>query len=266
MPLSRAFAIVLLVALMLGSLGSVDAGKRQKRDHEEHRTGISIEGGPIIADTHDGVHAAMWENPMRFTESTIPVYLYVDDVVFARQKAAFDNLASYRYNPKHSSRRSAGIHLPRFVLYQLPMQSCEWVDADRANKPAQSISVCQRDEFGWWGYVTMWYSKWPDQLGRVMVQLRTDKAQTVQGLHCHEMMHAVGGVLDDYGADPDGSCIYGDLSYLGPSDVAFLKWNYSRLDGAPQLPSGSDGVPQLSSGVGVQIDQSPPHKKRKKRR
>jgi hypothetical protein len=89
-----------------------------------------------------------------------------------------------------------------------------------------------------------------------MVQLRTDKAQTVQGLHCHEMMHAVGGVLDDYGADPEGSCIYGDLPYLGPSDVAFLKWNYSGLN----------GTSQLSAGTGVQIDQANPHKKRKNRR
>jgi hypothetical protein len=210
--------LVLALFVAFGSLG-VDAGKRHKRDRtaEPHRVGISIEGGPVIADTHDGVQAAMWENPMRFTELEIPVYLYVDDVVFARQKKAFANLA-WVLGPSE--------RVPRFTLIQLPWQSCDWVDADRANKPYQSISVCQRDEFGWWGYVTMWYSKWPDQLGRVMVQLRTDKAQTVQGLHCHEMMHAVGGVLDDYGADPAGSCIYGDLSYLGPSDVAFLRDNY----------------------------------------
>jgi hypothetical protein len=248
----KPLSLVLALLLALGSLGSVDAGKRHKRHHEAHRTGVSIEGGPVIADTHDGVHAAMWENPMRFTVSEVPVYLYVDDIVFARQQAAYHDL----YRQRISRRGSPRIPLPRFILYHLPMQSCEWVDADRANKPAQSISVCQRDEFDWWGYVTMWYSKWPDELGRVMVQLRTDKAQTLQGLHCHEMMHAVGGVLDDYGADPTGSCIYGDLPFLGASDIAFLKTNYSGLN----------GVPQLSSGVGVQIDQSHPHKKRKRRR
>jgi hypothetical protein len=223
--LRTATTLLLLLAIMVGSLGSVDAGKRHKRDkpdHEPGQFGISLEGGPILADTHDGVQAAMWENPMRFTVSEVPVYLYVDDVVFARQKAAYADLARYRW----SKRRSLLIPLPRFTLYHLPRQSCEWVDADRANKPAQSISVCQRDEFGWWGYVTMWGDNSPTVLGRVMVQLRTDKAQTVQGLHCHEMMHAVGGVLDDYGADPTGSCIYGDLAYLGPSDVAFLRDNY----------------------------------------
>jgi hypothetical protein len=241
--------LVLALLLALGSLG-VDAGKRHKRDRtaEPHRVGISIEGGPIIADTHDGVHAAMWENPMRFTEPEIPVYLYVDDVVFARQKAAYADLASYKY----SSRRSPRIPLPKFTLIQLPWQSCAWVDADRANKPYQSISVCSESELsgGWSGYVTMWYSKWPDILGRVMMSMDTEAASTRQGLNCHEMMHAVGGVLDDYGADPDGSCIYGYLSYLGPSDVAFLKADYT-------------GTLSVQSDQSGQVD---PKKQRKKRR
>jgi hypothetical protein len=221
----RLLSPLLILALMLGSLGAVDAGKRHTRDkhaHEEHRTGISIEGGPIIADTHDGVRSAMWENPMHFTERTVPVYLYVDDVVFARQQAAYADLARRMESTQKTPR------FPRFLLSQLPWQSCAWVDADRANKPYQSISVCSESELsgGWSGYVTMWYSTWPDILGRVMMSLDTEAASTRQGLNCHEMMHAVGGVLDDYGADPTGSCIYGYLEYLGPSDVTFLRDNY----------------------------------------
>jgi hypothetical protein len=103
---------------------------------------------------------------------------------------------------------------------------------------------------GWSGYVTMWYSKWPDILGRVMMSMDTEAASTRQGLNCHEMMHAVGGVLDDYGADPDGSCIYGYLSYLGPSDVAFLKADYT-------------GTLSVQSDQSGQVD---PKKQRKKRR
>jgi hypothetical protein len=189
---------------------------------------------------------------MRFTVSEEPVYLYVDDIVFARQQAAYDDLM-------RNLAKSEG--LPRFALYHLPWQSCAWVDADRANKPVQSISVCAESDIvrGMAGHVTMWYAKWPDVLGRVMMHLDTEEAERRQGLHCHEMMHAVAGVLDDYGADPQGSCLYGWLPFLGTSDIAFLKTLYS----------GTNGVPHLSSGVGVQIDQSghgDPHKKRKRRR
>jgi hypothetical protein len=247
--------LVLALLLAFGSL-SVDAGKRHKRDkahHEEHRTGISIEGGPIIADTHDagGVSAERYENPMQFTAREVPVYLYVNDAIFARQQTAYNDLAT----------KLAGSLLPHFTLIQLPWQSCAWVDADRANKPVQSISVCAESEIvrGLAGHVTMWYSKWPNVLGRVMVELDTEQAASWQGLHCHEMMHAVAGVLDDYNADLEGSCIYGWLPFLGTSDIAFLK----------SLYSGTNGVPQLSSGVGVQINQTghiDPKKKRKKRR
>jgi hypothetical protein len=252
MPM-KPLLLVLALLLAFGSL-SVDAGKRHKRDkraHEDHRTGISIEGGPIVADTHDGamLRLGSYANPMHFTERYVPVYLYVDDVVFARQQKAFKDLA-YRVG------RYREVRLPTFLLYQLPWQSCAWVDADRANKPYQSISVCSESELGWSGYVTMWYSKWPDILGRVMMSLDTEAAQTRQGLICHEMMHAVGGVLDDYGADPDGSCIYGYLSYLGPSDVAYLRSEYQ-------------GQLIQTQTFAAQIDQSGqinPQKNRRKRR
>jgi hypothetical protein len=254
--MTKYLTILLVLLIACGSLGTVDAGKRHKRDRttKQHPTGVSINGGPIIADTHDGVQAAMWANPMRFTAAEVPVYLYVDDVVFARQQASYDDLT-------RNLAKSEG--LPRFTLYQRPWQSCAWVDADRANKPVQSISVCAESDIvrGLAGHVTMWYSKWPDVLGRVMMHLDTEQAASWQGLHCHEMMHAVGGVLDDYNADPEGSCIYGWRSSLGSSDIAFLAGLYA----------GKEDVPQLSSGVGVQIDQSGhvdsnKKKKRKKRR
>jgi hypothetical protein len=249
MPLSRLLALLLVCALLLGSLVATDAARRHKRD-KAPRVSISIEGGPILADAHGarGVSVERYENPMQFTAREVPVYLYVDDAIFARQQAAYNDLTT----------NLAGTLLPHFALIQLPWQSCAWVDADRVNKPVQSISVCAESALprGVAGHVTMWYSRYPDILGRVMVSLDIEEAQRRQGLHCHEMMHAVAGLLDEYNADLEGSCLYGWLPFLGTNDIAFLK----------SLYSGTNGVPQLSSGVGVQIDQSPPHTKRTKRR
>jgi hypothetical protein len=45
---------------------------------------------------------------------------------------------------------------------------------------------------------------------------------------CHEMMHALTNILDNYGAAPDTSCVWGSLTNPGPFDVAYLKRVYDK--------------------------------------
>jgi hypothetical protein len=48
------------------------------------------------------------------------------------------------------------------------------------------------------------------------------------GVVCHEMMHALTGIPDNYGALPDQSCVWGELSQPGPLDVDRLREMYQR--------------------------------------
>lgn len=48
-----------------------------------------------------------------------------------------------------------------------------------------------------------------------------------KGVVCHEMMHALTGIPDNYGALPDTSCVWGDLTSPGSWDIALLRDVYS---------------------------------------
>jgi hypothetical protein len=48
-----------------------------------------------------------------------------------------------------------------------------------------------------------------------------------QNAVCHELMHAVTGIPDNYGANPE-SCVWGDLSHPGPFDAAYAKRVYGK--------------------------------------
>jgi hypothetical protein len=45
---------------------------------------------------------------------------------------------------------------------------------------------------------------------------------------CHEMMHALTVIHDNYGALPDASCVWGSLTAPGPFDVEELKKAYKK--------------------------------------
>lgn len=40
---------------------------------------------------------------------------------------------------------------------------------------------------------------------------------------CHEMMHTVTGITDNYGAMPDTSCVWGTLDHPGPFDIEYMR-------------------------------------------
>jgi len=45
---------------------------------------------------------------------------------------------------------------------------------------------------------------------------------------CHELMHALTGIPDNYDALPDQSCVWGSLSTPGPFDIEQLALAYAR--------------------------------------
>ena len=47
---------------------------------------------------------------------------------------------------------------------------------------------------------------------------------------CHEFMHATTGIRDNYGARPDTSCVWGDLSAPGSFDAQYARKVYKDND------------------------------------
>jgi len=45
---------------------------------------------------------------------------------------------------------------------------------------------------------------------------------------CHELMHVLTSIQDNYAAAPDTSCVWGNLSSPGPFDVAYAKKIYRK--------------------------------------
>jgi hypothetical protein len=80
---------------------------------------------------------------------------------------------------------------------------------------------------------------------------------------CHEMMHAYTFVEDDYGADPLGSCVWGDLLSPGPTDVQLMQARYPtpvvNVSPADEEPSLWDRTKALGREVGEQVCGFIPH-------
>jgi hypothetical protein len=65
------------------------------------------------------------------------------------------------------------------------------------------------------------------QLSRVRITLpETTNPGLRDNVVCHEFMHATTGIPDDYGARPDTSCVWGDLSAPGSFDAQFARKAY----------------------------------------
>src|SRR5215216_2349896 len=69
------------------------------------------------------------------------------------------------------------------------------------------------------------------QLSRVRITL---PEATIAGLRdnvvCHEFMHATTGIPDNYGARPDTSCVWGNLSAPGSFDAQYAHQIYKQKD------------------------------------
>lgn len=89
--------------------------------------------------------------------------------------------------------------------------------APKKKKHARVIYVCETDLP-------------PDRVGdsdafgmRRMIRLDYAWQDTsdAPGIVCHELMHAVSGIRDNYNTQPD-SCVWGNLDHLGSWDVQYL--------------------------------------------
>lgn len=71
----------------------------------------------------------------------------------------------------------------------------------------------------------------PDQPGRMLSAQMVFDDDLVVTTHyvCHEMMHAVTGIWDNYGARNEDSCVWGWwLEQLGPYDIILLNDAYAK--------------------------------------
>jgi len=90
----------------------------------------------------------------------------------------------------------------------------------------RTITVCGGDgEYAggeyWglaWGIGHSEMSIWMDVEGEWI----PDSPDEVEATLCHELMHEVGLIDDNYNAMPDTSCVWGNLTDLGPWDIARL--------------------------------------------
>jgi uncharacterized membrane protein YgcG len=69
------------------------------------------------------------------------------------------------------------------------------------------------------------------QLSRVRITLpEATNAGLRDNVVCHEFMHATTGIADNYGARPDTSCVWGDLSAPGSFDAQYAHQVYKQKD------------------------------------
>lgn len=74
--------------------------------------------------------------------------------------------------------------------------------------------------------LTTWFPKEPGVFGGVIVGFDPDYALSYPDTICHEFMHAVSGIPDNYGSEPGRSCVYGDLIDPGVFDIKWLRRVY----------------------------------------
>ena len=69
------------------------------------------------------------------------------------------------------------------------------------------------------------------QLSRVRITLPEATNQALRdNVVCHEFMHATTGIPDNYGARPDTSCVWGNLSAPGSFDAQYAHQIYKQKD------------------------------------
>ena len=69
------------------------------------------------------------------------------------------------------------------------------------------------------------------QISRVRITLSEEFDPTLRdNIVCHEFMHAITGIRDNYGALPDTSCVWGNLNAPGSFDVQYVRKLYKDND------------------------------------
>lgn len=117
---------------------------------------------------------------------------------------------------------------PRLRIIHEPERSCDWVNKQRYSQP--TITVCSKDESWYAGSASLVKDHHIIAKERVYLTVITDHDLDFdRNTACHEMMHAVSWVNDNYAYTQD-SCVQGMRVDPGPWDVAYLAQVYQRHD------------------------------------
>ena len=102
------------------------------------------------------------------------------------------------------------------------------LDCSQVPQHKDAITVCSVPSVdGKWGH-TRWASR-GRYLQRSIISLSNEVGQHHRANNvCHEFMHAVTNIPDNYGALPDTSCVWGNLSAPGPFDSEYMRKVYKQ--------------------------------------
>lgn len=125
-------------------------------------------------------------------------------------QSAFDaNLADFNANmPKYG---------PHFTVIRIAPEICQ-----EAN-----LKVCGGDgrwednDSSYWG-ISLSRGRKGRGINVNVMDIRIDTDSERRRILCHEFMHQLGYVSDNYNALPDTSCVWGSLDHLGPWDIDIL--------------------------------------------
>lgn len=86
------------------------------------------------------------------------------------------------------------------------------------------------------------YAAWTPMAIQNGVMLRADIVlddaySILPNIHCHEAMHAVTGIADDYGSEQNTSCVHGGLNLPGSFDLKFIYALYAPGVTPPPPPT-----------------------------
>ncbi len=117
---------------------------------------------------------------------------------------------------------------PRLVYRRLPEQSCEELNT---REFTGVIVVCSVPTASFVGMTGMWAGDTTMIDTRIILNDRRFlnprfAANTV----CHELMHAVTGIRDNYDRRPKSSCVWGNLTAPGRFDAAYARKVYAVDD------------------------------------
>ena len=120
---------------------------------------------------------------------------------------------------------------PRLKYVRMDQVPCENLQVGTPRGKERKIMVCSGSDprspggqsHGWWEAIR------PTRIDlHEGIMSRPEAAGERAIVLCHEMMHALTDIPDNYGAAPDTSCVWGSLSSPGPFDVAYIQDLYPR--------------------------------------
>lgn len=178
---------------------------------------LVISVSPVLAEHHSDVHSDVYLDvvPAWPGTETITLYDYSDDRYTERFETEVNEFNA-----------NLPIYAPEMVYVRESPSDCN------LDLIEDSITVCMADpdkpeavaDATWW--VTPY-----DAENKAMIRLKpTFTPLPRDPIPCHEMMHVVTYIADNYGANPD-SCVWGYTEHLGSFDIQHM------IDVFPYVPA-----------------------------